>query len=126
MAPLGRAQGSGFVWQVLPSEALADRYASYIRALQLGILGIVQRRAPEIQSWMRDNAPWTDQTGNARQALHTEIVALTSQIALELAHGVTYGVHLELRNSGRYAIIGPALDEWAPVIWQDVKEMLGR
>lgn len=119
-------QGSGFVWKTPPSAVFPLGAVAYIEAVRKGIKAIVQKYAPEVQNWMRANAGWTDRTGNARQALHTEVEALTDQIALYLAHGMTYGVHLELRNSGRYAIIGPALDEFAPKIWADVSRMMGR
>jgi hypothetical protein len=118
-------RSSGFVWHTTPTSAWEALFDNYLRSIRAGILGIAQRRAPEIQNWMRDNASWTDRTGNARQALHTAVEAMTNEIVIYLAHGVTYGVYLELRNSGRYAIITPALDEWAPVIWQDVKGMIG-
>jgi hypothetical protein len=120
------AKYTGFVWHEKPPDALEEIYRAYADAVRAGITGIALRRAPEIQNWMRENAVWTDRTGNARQSLHTAVEVLATQIAIHLAHGVTYGVSLELRNSGRYAIIGPALDEFAPVIWQDVKRLLGR
>lgn len=115
---------SGFRWIVEPEQVFGPALALYEAAIREGIRAILQRRAPEIANWMKENAPWTDRTGNARQGLHTELEALAYEMTLILAHGVQYGLPLELRNAGRYAIIGPALDEWAPIIWQDVKELM--
>lgn len=117
---------SGFKWITPPDEVIPQAYEQYMAAVRQGVEAIALKWAPTIQNWMRDNASWTDRTGNARQSLHTEVTQLTNEIVLLMAHGVDYGVHLELGFSGRYAIIGPALDEfWGP-IWTDVKAMMGK
>jgi hypothetical protein len=118
--------GSGFKWDKSPDQVFPDAVDQYMKAVNAGVEAIALKWAPEIQNWMRDNASWTDRTGNARQSLHTEVHNLTSEIALLLAHGVSYGVQLELGFSGRYAIIGPALDEFWGQIWADVKAMMGQ
>jgi hypothetical protein len=117
---------SGFEWQKSPEDVWSEAYRQYMMAVNAGVEAIAMKWAPTIQNWMRDNAPWTDRTGNARQSLHTEVLNLTNEIVLALAHGVEYGVQLELGFSGRYAIIGPALDEFYGKIWNDVKAMLGQ
>jgi hypothetical protein len=108
-----------FRWEQPPTVWLAGTEA-YIRAVWNAIYAACQKRAPEIQNWMRSNAPWTDRTGNARQGLNTQVEGSQDEIALFFAHGVFYGIFLELRNSGRYAVVNPALDHWGPIIWQDV------
>lgn len=70
--------------------------------------------APQIQSDMRTNAPWTDQTGNARNGLFTSVQVTTNNVAIVLYHSVPYGIWLELRWSGKYAIITPSLAKWGP------------
>jgi hypothetical protein len=70
--------------------------------------------APQIQSDMRENAPWQDQTGNARNGLFTQVQVGTNQVAIVLYHSVPYGIWLELRWSGKYAIITPSLAKWGP------------
>jgi hypothetical protein len=108
-------------WRWEQSPAVWIRGAGeYERRVYTAIYTICLRRAPEIQNWMRSNAPWTDRTGNARQGLNTQIEGSREEIALLFAHGVFYGIFLELRNSGHYAVVNPALDHWGPIIWQDV------
>jgi hypothetical protein len=70
--------------------------------------------APQIQSDMRANAPWTDQTGNARGGLFAVTQVGTNEVAIVLYHSVPYGIWLELRWSGKYAIITPSLAKWGP------------
>lgn len=117
----------GLRWDVPPQTAfveLADWYAS---AIHRGVVAIAQKWAPIIENWMKENAPWTDRTGNARQGLHTEIVqVVNSMVRIIMSHGVDYGIWLEVRHAGRYAIVSPALDHFAPKVWADVLRLVGR
>lgn len=80
------------------------------------------RHSKKIEAWMRANAPWTDQTGDARRELRAEVLDITGKaVLILLRHGVDYGVYLETMQAGRFAILGPALDTWAPVIWRDLQ-----
>jgi hypothetical protein len=66
--------------------------------------------AARAASMMRSNAPWTDRTGNARaglQAQHNRIPMVEHELVL--FHSMPYGIWLEVRWSGRYAIIGPTM-----------------
>lgn len=70
--------------------------------------------APQIQSDMRENAKWTDRTGNARNGLFATVQVSKNEVAIVLYHSVPYGIWLELRWSGKYAIITPSLAKWGP------------
>ena len=116
---------AGFRWETPPEEAFPELAEAYVNAIHEGVKAIAQRWAPEIENWMQENAPWTDRTGNARQSLYTEVEDVTGKmVQIILSHGVYYGIFLELKNAGRYAIVNPALDHFAPKIWADVKRML--
>lgn len=65
---------------------------------------------PMAETYARTNAPWTDQTGNARNGLMaTHIADHMVSHSLVVYHTMHYGYWLEIRWSGRYAIIGPTL-----------------
>jgi hypothetical protein len=66
---------------------------------------------PMAAGYARTHAPWRDVTGNARNGLMAKHVGqpLVSH-ALVVYHTMPYGLFLEVRWSGRYAIIGPTLD----------------
>lgn len=94
--------------------------------------------AAVIEADARNNAPWTDRTANARQSLH----AYTNEnapdgypnpqdlakdvVALYLSHGMEYGVYLETRWAGRYAIIMPTLEKHYQQIATMLKGIFGR
>jgi hypothetical protein len=66
-------------------------------------------------TYARSNAPWTDQTGNARAGLFaTHQAQPMVKHELVIYHTMSYGTWLELRWSGRYAIIGPTMLHTAP------------
>ena len=116
---------TGFRWTVPPDQAFNELTEAYISAIHRGIYAIAQKWAPQIENWMKANAPWTDRTANARQGLWTEVQqAINIMVRINLWHGVEYGIYLELKNAGRFAIINPAIDHFSPRIWADVQRML--
>lgn len=84
-----------------------------------------QTSAPRIESWMKTNAPWTDRTGNARNGLRAEARAVNQDAqSIVLFGSVPYQVWLEVRWSGRYAIIGPAIEYWGPQVMSTVSKLV--
>ena len=116
---------TGFRWTVPPERAFNELATAYIAAIHGGVAAIANKWAPPIENWMKDNAPWTDRTANARQGLHTDVQnVINLMVRIVLYHGVDYGIYLELKNAGRFAIVNPAIDYFAPRIWADVRRML--
>jgi len=58
-----------------------------------------------MQNSAKSNARWQDRTGAARQRLKGDSQAVSNGYRIRLAHGVDYGIWLELANEKRYAII---------------------
>lgn len=114
-----------FQWTVSPTQAFVPMTQAYIARIHIGLYRLAQSYAPRIEAWMKANAPWEDRTGNARQTLWSDVFDLANRaVGVILAHGVDYGIFLELANAGRYAIIAPAIDHFGPLIWQDVQRMM--
>lgn len=110
-----------FQWDNPPTQAWGELVDAQIAAIRDAVRQLVNRYAPEIQAWMMQNAPWQDQSGLARQTLSAEVNDLASDaLEIVMSHGMSYGVYLELAHGGRWAIIGPAIDHFAPRIWNDV------
>jgi len=78
-------------------------------------------------SYARANAPWHDNTGNARNGLfathRAEPMVLHQLITY---HTMPYGVWLEVRFSGKYAIIGPTMFHIAPLLAANVAAAVNR
>jgi hypothetical protein len=72
---------------------------------------------PIAETWMRDNAKWTDRTTNARNGLFAKHISDPMvEHQLVLYHTMPYGLWLEVRWSGKYAIIGPGMFHIAPLL----------
>jgi len=75
--------------------------------------------ARKVEDYAKDNAPWTDRTGDARAGLTAEVSRDGDAIVMELYHTVDYGLWLEVIQNGEYAIIMPTLEAMAPEIFTD-------
>jgi hypothetical protein len=112
-------------WDTRPRDVFRDGAANYAIAIRRAVRQLAERYAVEIEQHMKDTAPWTDRSSNARQTLTARVEdAVTDMIEIQLRYGVDYGIYLELANGGRYAIINPSIDLYGPQIWNDVRALL--
>lgn len=58
----------------------------------------------------KENRKWTDRTGRARESLNSTVSAIASGYRIYLAHGVDYGIWLELAHGKRFAIIPQTIE----------------
>jgi len=118
---------TGFRWERPPEDVFVELTEVYVAAVQRRVYDIAQAHVKDIENWMKakEHAKWQDHTGNARQTLYAEVHMLAgSMVEIILSHGMSYGIFLELNNAGRFAVIGPALDHWAPILWSEIVRML--
>lgn len=94
-----------------------------IRARQ-AILMYGDTAAKKMEGWMRNDAPWTDRTGDARKRLTGEASEVSNGIQIALAHGVEYGIWLEMSNEQKYAIIEPTIRLRGPEVIQGYQGLL--
>lgn len=114
-----------FSWTVTPTQAWGGMATAYVQAIRRGVRALAERYSAEITAYMKDNAIWTDRTANARQSLNTEVEQMgLDMVSIILAHGVEYGIFLELAHGGAYQIIGPTIDVFGARIWADVQALL--
>jgi len=78
----------------------------------------------EVRKEARNNAPWTDRTGNARQGLNTATEHGPTTHSIILFHRMPYGIWLEVRNSGAYAIILPTIRTKGREVMAGAKDLL--
>lgn len=63
----------------------------------------------DFESYAKANRPWTDRTGNARQRLKGYPERIDHGARICIAHGVPYGIWLEIAHEKRYAILEPTV-----------------
>lgn len=82
--------------------------------------------AKKLEEDAKLRAPWTDRTGQARQRLTAYVTEIQPGICeITVAHGVPYGVFLELAHEKRFATIMPTIQRNAPEIMRGFKVLLG-
>lgn len=92
-----------------------------------GLQMLMQTAASKMESWAKDNAPWTDRTGAARQRLHGEAYWENPKIVVAaVMHQVDYGIYLELAHQRRFAILERTLEEHKDEIQEAVAVLLKR
>lgn len=71
----------------------------------------------QMVAYMKRNHAWINQTLDAERGLAGEVQQLRADaIRLALRHGVDYGIYLETRFAGRYAILAPTIEVFLPQI----------
>lgn len=82
--------------------------------------------APRVENYMKNNAPWTDRTSNARNGLAARAYSDGSDVGIILYHQVPYGIWLEVKYGGRDAIIQPTIDAMGPEVMSRFNRLLER
>lgn len=98
------------------SDTLTPRMAVFHVVMQEVFEELVEQAAQEVEEYAKVNAPWGDRTGDAREGLTAEAQTDANTLAIILYHTVDYGIWLEIRNGGEYAIILPTIEHMGPVV----------
>lgn len=99
--------------------------AVYVARLDMAIGELLSFWAPQIEASMKRNAPWKDQTSNARQTLAAFAYKKSAKTwALVAKQEMFYGLFLELANGGKYQIVMPTLQNYYPRIWGSLRDVV--
>lgn len=74
------------------------------------VLMYAKTKADQLQEYMKANKKWQDVTGAAKSGLKGQVsVPKEHQARITLAHGVNYGIWLELAHEMNFAIVRPTI-----------------
>lgn len=93
------------------SDTLRPLLAQLDERFNTRVAAVCQYQATRAEAFIKSEAKWKDQTGNARQGLFARAERNGGTHRIILAHAVPYGIWLEVRFSGRYAVIKPSLQK---------------
>lgn len=82
--------------------------------------------AVELQNYAQNHAPWNDRTGDARQGLQADTFNERDSMGVIIFHTVEYGIWLEVRWGGRYAIIIPTVEQKGPELLARMQGIMSR
>lgn len=111
-------------WQGV--DDMMRRLQEYNNRIMWAVKQVAQYWAAVLEEYAKANRPWTDRTANAVQSLHSYVEELSGDtVRLYLSHGVDYGIFLEVKHAGRYAIIWPTIQRHLPAIRQMLQGIFG-
>lgn len=120
------AGGMYVVWGGLDAVfALPDRVgADLIHATDAAL----EQLQTDMVEFAQQNAPWNDVTGDARAELHSPAITTASDgtRTVVLAHGVSYGVHLETMDGGVWGVIPMTIREFESQLVQRIGDEVSR
>lgn len=109
------------VWR--GDKEIKQRMEQYRQDARNAVESLADNYAAEIERDAKLNAPWQDRTGNARQGLFAKVDSVSGKTTIYLSHRMDYGIDLELKFAGRYAIIIPTLEKFYTPIQNSVREL---
>jgi hypothetical protein len=81
--------------------------------------------ASKMEAEAKKQAPWNDQTSNARQSIRGRAYwTANNQVEIVLSGGMPYSPHLELAREKRYAILAPTVEKNKAKILKTLSERL--
>ena len=104
-------------------DSMARSIQEHDRKVKRVMGGIFLQGESTATTFAKNNAPWTDRTGNARSGLFSKASFGPEEnfyCELLVAHSVFYGIFLEARFSGKYAIIMPTVNYMGPILMQRI------
>ena len=78
----------------------------------------------DLESYMKQNRPWHDRTGQARQRLRGYPQKYDTGVRINLEHGVDYGIYLEYSFMRCYAIIEPTIRKHGKKVFDSWQRMV--
>lgn len=118
------ATGSGRI--VFTSDTLTPGLAKFGVKLGAAIDAFMDHQATKTQDFMRTNAPWNDQTGNARNGLFARSELGAEKWTIVCYHTVPYGIWLEVVNSGKNEILTTTVQKEGARIMQSLGNLLDK
>ena len=120
------AKGNDFSFE-LDMKPLLRGVAVLDAQTDRGVAGVVEYWDSRIEAHMKLKAPWTDRTGNARISLFAKAGHLPGvRHWIDLGHGMPYGIWLEIRFGGKYAIVFPTLVLYGPKVMGTLTKLFAR
>lgn len=115
--PISFDQAASIANITLRLEAMAKKAEAAVTA-------VCQKYSQQGAGYARENRPWKDHTSDARKGLHGYVVK-DRIISARISHGVLYGIHLEKRYGGRYAILPKVKLRYQAEFYEDIKAAVG-
>lgn len=95
----------------LDSKQLEENMRQFKSKFDAAVSVLCASGAQKMEQYAKENRPWTDRTGSARQRLKGSWEKESDGYVIKIAHGVNYGVWLEFAHERKYAILWPTVEK---------------
>lgn len=110
----------------LDDSILRNNLASFESRAIVAMQMYCETAAQDLAGYMKEHRVWTDRTGQARQRLNAYVEETDTGFRIVLAHGVDYGIWLELAHEKRFAILEPTVRLKGPDVVAGFDSLLNR
>jgi len=126
---------STFTWEPGATlDNMVDGLIAQTNSKREAVFATLKGLEPQVEAWMKANAPWTDRTGAARSSLagfaqdiaHNNMVLWFLYGRQPNRMAVPYAIYLESRWAGRYSVIAPGVDHFFPIVMSAVRRVMGQ
>lgn len=111
-------------------QRFGDAFRQHMRERADAVVALATAVAAEAEGYAKTNAPWADRTGAARERLTVRAEGGRTgsgagvYLRIRARHNVSYGRFLEHAHEGRFAILGPTLSVFAPLLATATRQTL--
>lgn len=114
-------------WNITPEEAWGQLAEQQVDNIEADIVAFVESKLDQVESWLKTEARWNDQTGRARAGLYSDIEHITRHaVYLLMSHDVTLDYTWALEANPRTALLDDAVEYWWPLLYNGVIEIVER
>lgn len=111
----------------ITSDTLTPGLKAFPEKLDRAVAQVADFYEPQVESYAKRNAPWTDRTANARNGLRAKAEHIPSKShSIWITHGVPYGIWLEVKNEGEFGIIVDTIKSMGIVVMGTVRNVFAR
>lgn len=94
--------------------------------MSAALLMFCETAAKDFEAYAKEHRPWTDRTSQARQRLRGYVEKTEKGYRIIVAHGVDYGIMLELAREKKYAILEPTIRLKSSEVLKSFKSLLSK
>jgi hypothetical protein len=95
----------------IDSKGLEKGLESLSNKSDIKIKNYLSTTERKLDNYAKKNAPWKNRSGRARLGLHSYTEKTPFGYRLIIAHGVDYGIWLELAHEKKYAILNETIQQ---------------
>lgn len=114
-------------WSRTPAQAWYAVVKNRADNIEQDTVIMVDRWTDTATAWMKENARWTDRSEDARNNLYSDTIHVAHEtVSMLLSHGPTITYARFLEANPKFAILGDAVDQFAPLLFRGLQQIAAK